>query len=73
MKDVIVNFQTYRIFKHMDKVIVEFDVEIRNEDDTTDVLKKQLLVTENSNEPFENVVSLAESMMADWQTAQLEG
>lgn len=73
MKDVIVNFQTYRIFKYMDKVIVEFDAEIRNEDDTTDVLKKQLLVTENSNEPFENVVSLAESMMADWQMSQLEG
>lgn len=73
MKDVIVNFQTYRIFKYMDKVIVEFDAEIRNEDDTTDVLKKQLLVTENSNEPFENVVSLAESMMADWQMNQLEG
>jgi hypothetical protein len=73
MKDVIVNFQTYRIFKYMNKVIVEFDAEIRREDDTVDVLKKQLVVTENSNEPFENVVSLAEFMMADWQMSQVEG
>lgn len=57
----------------MDKVIVEFDAEIRREDNTIDVLKKQLVVTENSNEPFENVVILAESMMADWQMSQLEG
>ena len=57
----------------MNKVIVEFDAEIRREDDTVDVLKKQLVVTENSNEPFENVVSLAEFMMADWQMSQVEG
>lgn len=57
----------------MDKVIVEFDAEIRRENNTIDVLKKQLVVTENSNEPFENVVILAESIMADWQMSQLEG
>ena len=73
MKDVIIDFERYRIFQRESNLIVEFDARLIYDNGIVDVITKQLLVTNDPSTPFETVRETAESMIANWQISQLEG
>ena len=60
MKIVNANRQTYRVMSNpSNKLVVEFDVEINDIDnDTTDRVTKQVIISETSDVPFDQVYDL---------------
>ena len=65
MKDVIIDFERYRIFQRESNLIVEFDARLIYDNGIVDVITKQLLVTNDPSTPFETVRETAESMIAN--------
>jgi len=62
------NRQTYRIFNFRDKLIIEFEADILDEDlGTTDKITKQLVLTDDMQMPVEHLTDMAILKMAEYE------
>lgn len=62
------NRQTYRIFNHRGKLIIEFEADILNEDlGTVDKITKQLVLTDDMQMSVKNLTDMAILKMAEYE------